>query len=176
MTQSTLPRHADPAADAIVRGALAQLHRVEEAATRDADPEAIRKEAGSGESTAGLYEAAVHLCDAGEFRHALPIALALVAHHGEDARFAFLAGSCLQRLAQFDLAIPMYQLALTHDGTHAAAAYRLGEVLLAQGLKQEGRQALELAVELGRGRESARKIQDMAMERMKAGERRKEFV
>lgn len=175
MTQSSLPRHADPAADAIVRGALAQLHRVEEAAARGAGPEAIRKEAGSGESTAGLYEIAVRLCDAGEFLHALPIALALVARH-EDARFAFLAGTCLQRLAQFDLAIPMYQLALAHDRTHAATAYRLGEVLLAQGLKQEGRQALELAVELGRGRESARKIQDMAMERMKAGERRKEFV
>ena len=57
----------------------------------------------------------------------------------------------------------MYAAALENDGANAAAAFRLGQCLREMGKREESRAAFELSLDIARGDESMRAVQDAAL-------------
>ncbi len=119
------------------------------------------------EEYAALYKITRDLCDKGDFHHALPVALQMALHNPMEHRYPFIAGACLQRLGHTEQAVLMYALACDVKPDDAASAYRLGECLMTAQRPHEAKQFLQNAIELSYGKFHCRKLQELAIRKLK---------
>ncbi len=170
----TLPAFtaAEPFVDTIVRACSSSLKDIQQ------QPDLLESAARSNLSLGDLrsltpsdydllYATAQSLFAAQEFRQALAVALTLVMHHGREAKYSYLAATCLHQLGQPEEAAVMYALALHQDPSSAMTAYRMGQCLSRLGRADEARQSFEGAIELSRGNEALRQMQDAAFARLR---------
>jgi tetratricopeptide (TPR) repeat protein len=174
MRMPTVPAFTatEPFVDTIVRACLGSLDEVEQ--RPDVLESAVRSNISPGDlrnltptDYDFLYATAQSLVAAKDFRRALAVALAIVAHHGREAKYSYLAGTCLHQLAFLEQAAIMYVLALQQDPSSAMTAYRLGQCLSRLDRADEASRCLAHAIELSRGNEALRQMQDAAFARLR---------
>lgn len=115
----------------------------------------------AGEDLAALYKVALTLAEDSRWDKAAPIALQLALHAPGEARFSFLAGTCLQRLGDFRHALGMFGASLFVEQM-PVTVFRLGECLAASGEREQAHRAFHETVELCRGNDDWRELQDRA--------------
>ena len=109
----------------------------------------------------GLVDLAENLCEEERFEDAMAVASQLVFHAPTNGRYLFLSATCAQRMGHTREAVALFAASLLAEES-AETTYRLGECLMALGETRQAGQAFEAAVDLGRGDDEMRHVQDGA--------------
>jgi tetratricopeptide (TPR) repeat protein len=110
-----------------------------------------------------LFAVARKLYVSKDYQRAVQVAVFLATCNPVNAHFSYLAGRCLQMLGQLQEAVDMYDASQIADEHHAPSALRRGECLRRLNRLDESRAAFEQALNLARGDESLRAVQDTAL-------------
>jgi len=151
--------HPNDSINSVVQAALKNMHALERAFAAGEIP----AQSPPIEASQPLFQIVQELYNEGNFIHAAPLAFQLAVFHPEKRNYVYRAAQIFQRLSIFETAATFYALSMK-DKPSPAAYYGLGQCLTGLNKNDLAIRHFETAIELARGDDQWRALQDCAAE------------